>query len=419
MASHHTYWFLMLAAGWLLFVAVSPLTAGDWPQILGPTRSGVAQDETLASKWPTEGPAIIWRQNVGAGYAGVAIAKGQVIAFHRLGDTERVESFDLETGKSQWRADFEATYRGGVDPDTGPRCVPTVHDGKVYVFGAAGDMHCVDLRSGRKNWSRALAADYKAPEGYFGAGSSPIIASGKLWVNLGGKDAGLVALDPATGKTLHALSDAQASYSAPTLAKWDGRETLIFVTRLTCVGIDPASGRERFSFPFGQRGPTVNAATPLVLGDKLFVSASYGIGARLVDLSSGQPKALWENDSSMSSQYTTCVHHDGYLYGVDGREDVGVAKLRCIEAATGKVVWSEDDYGIAHIILAGDLLLIVRSGGQIELAPATPEGFKPLASARLIDGTFRALPALSQGKLVVRTVASGGRAEVLCVDVGR
>jgi outer membrane protein assembly factor BamB len=394
------------------------LAAGEWPQILGPARNGAAEKEKLPAAWPAGGPRVLWKGEVGAGYGGPAVAAGRVVVFHRLGDQERVEAFDLMSGKSLWGADFEATYRGGIDADLGPRCVPTIHDGRVYAFGAGGDLHCVRLEDGGKVWSRALAADYDAPDGYFGAGSSPIVAGQRLWVNLGGREAGLVALDLATGKTLYRGTTEQASYSSPTLATIGGRESLVFVTRYNCLGIDPASGAERFSFEFGKRGPTVNAATPLVFGDRLFVSASYGVGARLMRFANGAPTVVWENDESMSSQYTTCVHHQGYLYGAAGREDVGDASLRCIDAATGAVKWDVEGYGIAHVILAGDQLLVVRQRGEIALAPATPARFAPTATATITRGNLRPLPALAEGKLVVRTVASGGRGELLCVDVG-
>lgn len=400
----------------LLFSLAPIAQAGDWPQIQGPQRSGAAVGETLGS-WPKSGPKVAWSARVGSGYGGPAIAAGRVVLFHRVDDVERVEAFDLTTGKSLWKTDFPASYRGGIDPDLGPRTVPTIDNGLVYAFGAGGDLHCVALATGKKVWSRELAVDYSAPDGYFGAGSSPIIAGGQLWLNVGGKDAGLVALDPQTGKTTFKGTTEQASYSSPTLATIHGQESLIFVTRYNCLGIQPRTGEEQFSFPFGKRGPTVNAATPLVFNDLLFVSASYGVGARLVKFEKLQPTTVWENDTSMSSQYTTCVHHQGHLYGVAGREDVGDATLRCIEVKSGEVKWDEDGFGIAHIILVKDQLLIVRHDGEVLHAPATPSGFKALARGPALRGTIRALPALSSGKLLIRSVAASGQAELVAVEV--
>jgi outer membrane protein assembly factor BamB len=400
----------------LLSCIASVVTAGDWPQILGPARNGQAQGEKLPA---SAKPTIAWRAGVGAGYAGPAIAEGKVVIFHRVGDRERVSAFELTSGEPLWKTDFEASYQGGIDPDLGPRSVPTIDNGHVYVFGAAADLHCVALATGEKVWSRALGTDYNGPEllGYFGAGSSPIVAGDRVWVNLGGKDAGLVALDPANGKTVYKGTAERASYSSPTLATVNRKPSLIFVTRYNCLGIDPKTGAAQFTFAFGKRGPTVNAATPLVFDDRLFVSASYGVGAKLLRFTTAEPEVVWENDESMSSQYTTCVYRDGFLYGTAGREDVGDASLRCIEAATGDVKWNEDGYGIAHVILVGDQLLIVRQAGEIVVAPASPKSFKPTAKAKLVDGTIRALPAFSQGKLLLRTVATGDKGELICIGL--
>jgi outer membrane protein assembly factor BamB len=177
---------------------------------------------------------------------------------------------------------------------------------------------------------------------------------------------------------------------------------VVFVTRLNTVGVDPASGKTLFRFAFGRRGPTVNAATPLVFDGLLFVSANYGVGARLVRLRAGGVETVWENDQTMSSQYATCVHHQGFLYGLHGREDVGTVELRCFEARTGKLRWQVPDFGAGHVILVRDQLLILKTDGTLILAPATPDGFRPQATATVSSRVTRALPALSNGRLFFR-----------------
>lgn len=405
----------------LLAMSLAPLRAGDWPQILGPNRNGEAVEERLLSAWPADGPQVLWRQPLGAGYAGVAVAGGRVFAFHRPSagshDSERLECFEAASGRSLWKADFPASYRGGIDPDKGPRCVPLAADNTVYAMGAAGDLQAVALDSGAVLWSRDLYADYRADEGYFGAGSTPILVAGQLLVNVGGRGAGIVALDPATGKTLWQASDEGASYSSPALLTRGGQSQAIFVTRLNCILADPAKQRVQVLFPFGQRGPTVNAATPLVLGDRVFVAASYGVGAALAALDVPLTKKLWASNDTLSSQYATPVFRDGFLYGIHGREDVGVAELRCVEAATGKVRWAKTGFGVAHLVLAQDKLLVQKVNGLLALAEAKPDGYRELAQARLTQSPTRALPALSHGRLFVRAGSGGG--ELICLQVGQ
>jgi outer membrane protein assembly factor BamB len=411
----------MITARPMLAVVVLALSAhvaiaGDWPQILGPERNGHAVGETLLAKWPAAGPKILWRYKVGSGYAGPAVLGNRAVVFHRVGSTERVECLSADQGKSLWKTDFPATYRGGIDPDIGPRCVPLLTRDAAFVFGAAGDLHCLELASGKKRWSRSLYADYSGDEGYFGAGSTPLLVDGKLLVNVGGNKAGIVALDPATGKTLWQATDEAASYSSPTIAEISGQKRAIFVTRLNCVLADPSNGQATTLFPFGKRGPTVNAASPLVFDGKLFVTASYGVGATLASLSGTKATTIWSSDDAMSSQYATPVHHNGFLYGIHGREDVGVAELRCLAAATGKVRWTKTDFGVAHIILAGDKLLLQKADGLLVRAAASPEKYEELSAAQITTEPTRALPALAAGRLVIRAGSGGG--ELICLEVG-
>lgn len=379
-------------------------TAGDWPQILGPNRNGIAQGETISHAWGPAGPRRVWQYDLGSGLAGPAVADGKVIIFHRIGNEDVAEALDARTGAPIWKVSFPTRYVSTISNDNGPRCVPTVHAGHVYLMGAGGQLHCVALADGSKVWSRDCARDFRAPDGYFGFGSSPIVAADRLLVNVGGAsaEAGIVAFDLKTGRTLWQATSELASYSSPVAARIAGKDQVVFVTRYQTLGIDPATGRVWWKLPFGQRGPTVNAANPVVLGDDLFLTASYGIGAVYARLGAGEPQVVWANDNVLSAQYTTPIAHGGYLYGIDGRQDVGIASLRCIDLKTGKVVWSQDDFGKASLVLAGDKLLVQTTSGELRVVAASPEGYRLLASATVCGGESFALAALSDGYYYVR-----------------
>jgi outer membrane protein assembly factor BamB len=265
-------------------------------------------------------------------------------------------------------------------------------------------------------WSREAYQDFNGQEGYFGAGSTPIVAAGKVIVNVGGRGAGLVAFDLETGQTTWQATDEGASYSSPTLATINGQSHAIFVTRLNAVSVDPNSGKVHFQFPFGARGPTVNGATPLVFDDFLFVSSSYGVGANFSQIDGDTVKKLWANDDVMSSQYTTCVYRDGFLYGTHGREDYNNGVLRCFEAKTGDVKWTESGFGVAHAILVGDQLLLLSVDGRLRLAEVNSEAYRELASATISSNTTRALPALSNGKFYFRDNGSSG-GQLICLEL--
>ncbi len=408
----------------LLGVLASPsrpgrLEAGDWPQILGPNRNGIAENEKIADGWPKGGPKTLWQREVGSGFAGVAVARGKAVLFHRVGDVQRVDVMDARTGLVLRKADYPARYIPSYTSDDGPRSVPLIHDGRVYLYGARGGLHCLDLETGKKLWSRDTFADYnsKRPfvrgepaEGYFGIGSTPIVADDKLIVNVGGdtKEAGIVAFSLETGKTLWKATSERAGYSSPTAATVDGVRHVIFVTRLNVVSIDPSNGNVRFRFPFGKTGPTVSAASPLILDGRLFVSASYEVGAVFAKIGKTDARALWRSDEVMSSQYTTCIEHQGNLYGIHGRQDIGRASLRCFDPKTGKVHWTETGFGYATLLKADGKLLILETDGELVLADPSPNGYRELARATIFEGTrerkptTRALPALSNGYFYVR-----------------
>ena len=399
-----------------LFAAASPAVsfAGDWPQFLGPNRNGVAEGETLPATMPkTFSP--VWKEGIGTGFAGPIVVGGKVIVFHRVDDNERLQAFDAATGKSLWKADFPASYRGGVNPDNGPRCVPVAAGDAVIVFGAAADLHCVSLADGKPRWSRALGVDYEADEGYFGAGSTPIVLSNQVLVNLGGRNAGLIGVALDTGKTVWNRTDENASYSSP--VPWKGQA--LFVTRYNALLVEPTKGVATTLAPFGKRGPTVNAAAPLVIGDDhLFLTASYGIGALYGNLDGNKFTKLWSNDDTLSSQYVTPVELDGVLYGIHGREDVGVGELRAVEAKTGRVLWAEEGFGIGHLVRAKDKILLLKATGELVLFAAEQKKYQQLGSLKVAqgEGVTRPLPALSGGKLFFRTSTFNG-GEVFCMDL--
>ncbi|WP_197443499.1 outer membrane protein assembly factor BamB family protein [Maioricimonas rarisocia] len=388
-----------------LLAIVTPGSAGDWPQILGPNRDGrAADDEVVSTDWEAAGPPVVWEKQVGSGYAGVAVKQGQAILFHRVGDEERVAALDAGTGQTLWSDGQPSDFRPQVGGENGPLCVPVIAGTRVITFGAQGILSCHDVKSGKLLWRRDTHEDFGAREGYFGAGSTPLVEENRVVVNVGGfrSGAGIVAFDLQSGQTLWQATDEQGSYSAPVATTVDGKRLVIAVTRLKCVGLDPASGEIRFETRFGQRGPTVNAASPVLLGDRMFLTASYGIGARWMRVRASSLEELWESDQILSSQYTTCVEHEGVLFGVDGRQDLPPANLVCIDPARQKVLWSVPDFGYATLILADGKLVIVKTDGELVVADASSKEFKPLGRARVLTGTARALPALANGRLYVR-----------------
>lgn len=401
--------------GWLviaLWLTALPAFAGEWPQILGPGRNGAAENEKIVNALPAAGPKTAWQRDVGSGYSGLAVAGGRAVLFHRIGNEEIVEALDAATGKPIWKRAFPTDYVPSFTSDDGPRAVPLIHGDHIIVFGAKGGLHCLNAADGEAIWSRETFNDYSSrrpfrgepPEGYFGIGSTPIVEGDRVLVNVGGdsKGAGIVAFALDDGRTLWTATNERASYSAPVATTIDGVRHVIFATRLSALSVDPANGQVRFQFPYGRPGPTVTAATPVVIGDHVLLSASYGVGAVYAKIGKNDVEQLWQTDELMSSQYATCVEDRGLLYGIHGRQDVGIAVLRCFDPATQKVCWTEEGFGYATLIKADGKLLIVTTTGELVLAAIDPKEYHELARAEVLTGETRALPALANGLLYVR-----------------
>lgn len=389
------------------------LHAGDWPQILGPNRNGIAVIERLADQWPADGPPKIWDAKIGSGFASVVVSNGIAVLFHRDGADDSLTAFNSETGRQVWSTPFPSRFQPQIVDDDGPRATPTIHSGAVFAYSAEGKLYCVDLKTGQKRWERKTHQDFGATGGYFGAGSSPIVEGAYVIVNVGGdkKQAGIVAFDVESGKTVWTAVNDQASYSAPIAVTIDNTRHLLCITRFNFVSLDPQTGKERFRTPFGQRGPTVNGALPVISGNHALLTASYGVGAEWIELNADGCRVDW-NNTVLSSQYTTPILHEGNMYGINGRQDGGPISLICFDPVTRNEHWSKTLSDYATLIAADGKLLVMQTDGTLKLVRLNKSRYEELGSANLLSGTTRAMPSLANGRLFVRSQST-----LLCVDV--
>jgi outer membrane protein assembly factor BamB len=219
---------------------------------------------------------------------------------------------------------------------------------------------------------------------------------------VGGKGAGIVAFDRKTGKEQWKATSDEASYSSPTVANFSGKRRLVFFTREGLVVLEPADGKVVHQLHWRARiAASVNAATPLVSDDHVFISASYATGAMLLHAGADGWKEVWSNDQSLSNHYNTGVLHQGNLFGIHGRQEYG-ADLRCVEWKTGKVRWSKERFGCSSLILADGLLIAAVDTGELVLLDADAERYREKGRFQALEKPVRAMPALSDGRLFVR-----------------
>jgi outer membrane protein assembly factor BamB len=377
-------------------------TGADWPQFLGPLRNG-SYAGPEASSFSLREPRLAWKKEVGAGFSAPVVVSTKLILFHRLSDKETVECLEAATGKRIWIFDYPTGYRDDFGFDEGPRGTPAVADGRVYTFGAEGVLHGIDLATGKKLWRVDTHSKFGVRKGFFGAAASPLVEGNAVYVNVGGPNgAGLVAFDKITGAVLWTATSDDAGYSSPTVATLDGIRSILCFTRNGLVAVDPATGKLRFQFPWRSRSnASVNAAVPVVVGNSVFLSASYNTGAVVLDVAGNQVKTVWSSDDALSNHYATSVYKDGYLYGFHGRQEDGQT-LRSIEMKTGKVAWNVENFGAGTVTLIGDRLLIVRESGEAVIAPANPRSFQIQSKAQLLHGPVRSYVALDATRIYVR-----------------
>ena len=379
----------------LILLICTPLApAADWPGFLGPTRDGHSTETKLNWNWGKEGPPVAWTIDIGKGFAGPVVVGNAVYVFHRIDDEEILSAHSTETGKEIWK--YKAPARG----TDGPEATPLVVEGTVYTVGLGAMLTAVKAKNGEKIWSVDLRKLYAPPEGYFGFGAGLLHHNGKILVNVGAKGAGIVAFDAATGKELWKATDDPPSYSTPVLMDIGGVAHAVVFTRTGLAVVNADTGKVLVQKRHRARiDASVNAASPVIANDSIFLSSSYETGGIAWKINGGELEELWSDDKSLSCHFETPVRVGEYLYGIHGRVDGGAASLVCCEFKTGAVKWSEKRFGGAHLIHVDSGLLALTETGELVRFEASEKAYSEKARATVMKGLTRAAPALADGQL--------------------
>src|SRR5262249_19235853 len=233
---------LMLIGSMLAMLAGSA-RGDDWPQWMGTNRDDVWSETGIIQKFPAKGPTVLWRIPIKGGFSGPAVADGKVYVMDYVTDvdfrtksnamgrpdikgTERVLCLNAKTGKEIWKHEYDCPYK--VSYPAGPRCTPTVHEGKVYTLGTEGNLFCLDADTGAKIWSKEFKTDYKAKTPMWGFCGHPLVDGKKLICVVGGENSVAVAFDKDTGKEIwKSLSAKEPGYSPPTIIEAGGKRQLL------------------------------------------------------------------------------------------------------------------------------------------------------------------------------------------------
>ncbi|CAN5876002.1 PQQ-like beta-propeller repeat protein [soil metagenome] len=386
----------------------SSLVAADWPQFLGAQRNGVADvGAEIAGGFPVSGPKILWTHPLGSGFAGPAVADGKVIVIHRADDQVLVEALDVKDGTEFWHFTYVNTYADSYGLDSGPRATPTIAQGKVILHGAEGRIHVLDLTTGKLLWHYDTVKELDSPQGFFGRVCPPLVIGSNVILAAGGKNdkgpAGLIALNLADGKVVWQSVDDEASYSAPIFHETEKLPALICWMRNNLVVCDARDGSIKYRAHLrSEMDASVNAATPIWCGDKLFLTASYDVGASLWAWEpTGKLTEVWKKPNVLDCHYSTPVYKDGYLYGLHGRQEFGQS-LRCVRVEDGKLMWESGKVAGGTLLLIKDTLVLLTEAGELSLIKASSDKYESLAQDQILRAGHRSYPAFANGVLYAR-----------------
>ncbi|OAI54535.1 hypothetical protein AYO44_14730 [Planctomycetaceae bacterium SCGC AG-212-F19] len=390
-------------------VAAIGQSTSAWPQWRGPNRDGVSPEKGLLTAWPPEGPRVVWKVGTGAGYSSPAVAGGRVFLLVQQGDNEAVVCWAAPDGKELWRHSYPARFTN-PEAGTGPHATAVVVGDRVYTVGATGMFHCLDVATGTVHWAHDLLKECQATNQEYGVSFSPLI-EGDLVVTMPGGPNGhsVAAFDRTDGQLVWKALDDRAGYSSPIAATIAGRRQIVCLTAESVVGLAPEDGKLLWKYPW-PLFKDCNVATPIVVGDYVFVSSGYSKGCALLEITAGdsgafQARPVYEHNR-MRNHFATSVLFQDHLYGFDE------FFLVCMELRTGKVLWKKRGFGRGSLMVADGRLVILGDNGLLALADVSPEKYQERSAYKVLHGRCWTMPVLADGKLYVRDEEF-----MLCLDV--
>jgi outer membrane protein assembly factor BamB len=376
-------------------------SGGDWPRWRGPDLNGISPEKGWQTQWPAEGPKQLWKASVGTGFSSFSVSEGRVYTMGNSANTDWVYCLEATTGKRVWGH----SYPCPLDPknfEGGPCATPTVADGRVYTFSRKGDLFCLDAAKGTVIWSKNLNRELGLEIPTWGCASSALVEGAMVVVNMG--SAG-VALDRKSGKVIWVSAKGPGAYATPVPLKIGSEQCLAILSRQSLIAVKAADGREVWSYPW-KTDYDVNAADPIVDGDKVFISSGYNHGGALLKVDGQTPEKVWEN-KNLRNHFDSCVLWQGHLYGPD---DNG---LRCVAFESGDLKWTYSAFGKGSLMVADGKLVGLSEKGELIIAEPTPAEFKPIARAQVLKGKCWTTPLLSNGHIYCRNAVG----DMVCLDV--
>jgi outer membrane protein assembly factor BamB len=394
------YLTMIALLSFLLLNASSVSATGKWKQFRGENRSGVVSDAPINVTFTDGEPACLWTQPVGNGFSEVLV--DDIAAYIFSGDTlnggyEYIEAYDKSTGTSLWKTVVDSLWYEKDGWGHGPRSTPALDDDKLFCLSGCGKFSAIDLQNGEILWSVSLPADFGTVTPRWGFSTSPAIAGDHVILETGGtENRAITAFDKNSGKVKWSNATGIAAYCSPLVATIENETQIIIALDTMLLSFD-THGETLWSYRMPLRGPM---AMPVLLPpNKIFVSSESRTGSFLVEVSDNKPAEVFSSPG-MQNNWSSSCYHNGYLYGFSR------ARLQCVSAETGEMVWGKRGYGKGSLIIVNDVIVALSDQGLIVLAEATPEEYREIGSFKALEGKSWTAPTFADGKLYVRNLTS-------------
>lgn len=394
---------------------------GNWSRLYGDDGTCRTASDGIELSSETI-PSVQWSRDIGTGYSAPVVRNDAVVVFHRQGDFEVLTCLKAASGDVIWEQKFPTEFQCDYDAySSGPYSTPLLTDSAVFAISAEGTLRAMSTADGRLLWTRHLSDDFGVPTLGYGVGHSPILDDDALIINVGGTNpkSVVVALNPDNGETIWAggtLIDgrSEGSYGTPVVTTIHGHRLMFAVTSAGLMCLSRTDGAEKWTIPFATHSrDTPNSTTPVVVDDLVMCSMfrANAFCAR-VD-AEGNCEEVWENRRSIETCYNpiTCV--DGFVYGWHAFDRT----FRCVELATGDVVWKQrSPFERGNHIAIGNQFLILGELGHVGCVNISTSGYEEVfvSSEPLLEGPCYTSPAYSRRRLFVRN-----ERRLLCVAFDR
>ncbi|MGB8169662.1 MAG: PQQ-binding-like beta-propeller repeat protein [Chthoniobacteraceae bacterium] len=403
-SAHH---FVAAAVFAVSSLSTTDSARADWLSYRGPNANGASVEKGVSGKFPLDGPRVLWKTNVGVGTSSVTVSGERAYTMGNTKNFDHVFCFDAKTGAQVWKHEYpldldKRMFEGGT------AATPTIDGDRVYSVSHQGDLFCLDAATGKKIWYKHYQQDLGGKRPQWGFAGSPTIEGNLVIVDVGGKGSSTVALDKSSGSLVWKSGDDEAGYASPVVATIGGKRTVVMFKGTALVGLDVKDGRELWRTPW-KTNYEVNAATPLVVGDRIFISSGYGSGCALIEISGGKAVEKWRN-KNLKAHINSPVYSKGYVYGIDDQAS-NRAPLVCLDFATGAVKWSQRGIGGALVAADGKLIILSESG-ELIIADESSSGFRPLSRAQVLPKRCWVQPTFANGRIFCRN----NEGQLVCVD---